>query len=230
MIDEPDIPRIANLLADPARAKILWTLIDGTTRPAGELAYAANISAQSATAHLAKLVEGGLLDMEAQGRHRYFRIANADVAGVIEGLASLGAGTRPRAPRTPLPSRSQPVQFLHARTCYGHLAGEMAVKILEAMLKARWLSADGQDFAVTRRGEEKLTALGVDLPAAHRPRRAFARACVDLTQRRPHLGGALGDALLDFYVARRWILRHRRSRVVSITPKGYENFRRLFGT
>lgn len=230
MIDEPDIPRIANLLADPARAKILWTLIDGTTRPAGELAYAANISAQSASAHLAKLVEGGLLDVEAQGRHRYFRIANADVAGVIEGLASLGAGTRPRAPRTPLPSRSRPVQFLHARTCYGHLAGEMAVKILEAMLKARWLSADGPDFTVTRPGEEKLTALGVDLAAAHRPRRAFARACVDLTQRRPHLGGALGDALLDFYVARGWILRHRRSRVVSITPKGYENFRRSFGT
>ena len=137
MHDEPDIPRIAGLLADTARARILWTLIDGTTRPAGELAYAANISAQSASAHLARLLDGGLLEAEAQGRHRYFRIASAEVAGVIESVAALGAATRPRAPRAPLPSPSTPVQFLHARTCYGHLAGEVAVKILEAMLKSR---------------------------------------------------------------------------------------------
>jgi len=230
MNDEPDIPRIAGLIADPARARILWTLIDGTTRPAGELAYAANVSAQSASAHLAKLVEGGLLQSESQGRHRYFRIASAEVASVLEGIASLGAATRPRAPRALLPSPSTPVQFLNARTCYGHLAGEMAVRILEAMLKARWLTVDGRDFAVTRPGEAKLAALDVDLAAARQPRRVFARACVDLTQRRPHLGGALGDALLDLYVARGWVQRLRRSRVVSITPKGHENFRRVFGT
>ena len=165
-----------------------------------------------------------------KGRHRYFRIASAEVAGVIESMASLSAATRPRAPRAPLPSRSVPVQFLHARTCYGHLAGEMAVRILEAMLKARWLTADGRDFAVTRLGEAKLAALDVDLAAARQPRRAFARACVDLTQRRPHLGGALGDVLLNLYVARGWVQRQRRSRVVSITPKGHENFRRVFGT
>jgi DNA-binding transcriptional ArsR family regulator len=231
MDEAPDIPRIAGLLADPARAKIVWSLIDGTTRPAGELAYAANISAQSASAHLAKLVEGGLLESEAQGRHRYFRIASAEVAGVVEGMASLGASIRPRAPRPPLPSQSVPVQFLHARTCYGHLAGEMAVRILEALQKSRWLAAAAgeRDFAVTRLGEQKLAALEVDLDAARRSRRVFARACVDLTQRRPHLGGALGDALLDLYVARGWVQRHRSSRVVSITPQGQQNFRRVFG-
>lgn len=228
MQDEAGISRIAHLLADPARARILWALIDGTTRPAGELAYAADISAQSASGHLAKLVEGGLLRSEAQGRHRYFRIASAEVAGLVEGMASLNAATRPRAPRPPLPSRSVPLQFLHARTCYGHLAGETAVKVLEAMLKARWLAADGADFEVTAVGEAKLAALHVDLAAARRSRRVFARACVDLTQRRPHLGGALGDALLQLYVSRGWILRQRRSRVVSITPAGRENFRRLF--
>jgi len=227
--DDPGIPRIANLLADPARARILWTLIDGTTRPAGELAYAANISAQSASAHLAKLVEGGLLDAEAQGRHRYFRIAGPDVAALIEGMASLSAVTRPRAPRSARPLRSEPLQFLHARTCYGHLAGEMAVRLLEAMLKARWLTPSGRDFTVTRTGAAKLTELGVDVGAARKPRRIFARACVDLTQRRPHLGGALGDALLQLYVARCWIQRMRRSRAVSITPAGHENFKRLFG-
>jgi DNA-binding transcriptional ArsR family regulator len=230
MHDVPDIPRIAGLLADAARAKIMWTLIDGTTRPAGELAYAANISAQSASAHLAKLVEGGLLECEAQGRHRYFRISSAEVAGAIEGIASLSAVASPRAPRVPLPSRSVPVQFLHARTCYGHLAGELAVRILEAMLKARWLTADERDFTVTALGEAKLAGLDMDLAAARQSRRVFARACVDLTQRRPHLGGALGDALLDLYVARGWVQRQRRSRLVTITPKGHENFRRVFGT
>jgi DNA-binding transcriptional ArsR family regulator len=229
MDDDPGIPRIANLLADPARAKILRTLIDGTRRPAGELAYTANISAQSASAHLAKLVDGGLLAQEAQGRHRYFRLANAQVADAIESLASLSVAVQPRAPRSPLPSKSVPVQFLNARTCYDHLAGESAVQVCEAMLKARWLTAEARDFRVTRLGEKELAALDVDLAAARRSRRVFARACVDLTQRRPHIGGALGAALLDVYVARGWILRARRSRVVNITPKGQEAFRRTFG-
>src|ERR1700710_594044 len=120
MSDALDIPRIANLLADPARATILWTLIDGTLRPAGELAYAANISAQSASAHLAKLVHGGLLVSQSQGGHRYFRLANAQTADAIESLGSLSAAIRPRVPRKALPSKSVPVQFLHARTCYDH--------------------------------------------------------------------------------------------------------------
>jgi len=229
MNEGADIPRIANLLGDPARAKILWTLIDGTTRPAGELAYAANISAQSASAHLAKLVEGGLLAAQAQGRHRYFRIASPQVADLVESMASLSEALGPRAPRRPPAARSAPAQFLHARTCYGHLAGELAVRLLEAMLQSRWLAAEGRDFRLTRLGESKLAAFDVDLATARQPRRVFARACVDLTQRRPHLGGALGDALLTACVARGWIQRHRRSRVVSITPKGQESFRRVFG-
>src|SRR5919106_6883275 len=108
MDETPDIPRIAALLADPARARILWTLIDGTTRPAGELAYAANVSAQSASAHLAKLVAGRLLTAEAQGRHRYFRIATPEVAQVIEGIASLDAATLPRTPRPARPPAHVP--------------------------------------------------------------------------------------------------------------------------
>src|SRR3954449_6815100 len=134
MHDAPDIPRIASLLADAARAKILWTLIDGTTRPAGELAYAANVSAQSASAHLAKLVEGGLLELQAQGRHRYFRIANAEVADAVESLGSLGESLAPRAPRPLALPKATPPQFLRARTCYDHLAGDTAVQICAAMV------------------------------------------------------------------------------------------------
>jgi DNA-binding transcriptional ArsR family regulator len=229
MNDEHALSRIAGLLADPARAKIIWALIDGTTRPAGELAYSANVSAQSASGHLAKLVDGGLIQAEAQGRHRYFRLAGAEVAAVVEGLASLGVANRPRAPRPPLPSPSVPIEFLYARTCYGHLAGEMAVKVLEHMLKARWLAAEGRDYTVTSTGKAKLAQLDVDVDSIRPPRRVFARACVDLTQRRPHLGGALGEALLETYVARGWILRQRRSRVVTITPKGHEGFKRTLG-
>ena len=228
MSDGAGIARIASLLADPARATMLKVLIDGTTRPAGELAYAANISAQSASAHLAKLVDGGLLAVEAQGRHRYFRIASAEAADALESLGSLSTAMRPRDPRSPAIPKAAPIQFLHARTCYDHLAGEIAVQLCEAMLKARWLTTEARDFRVTQLGQEKLVTLGIDLAAARASRRAFARACVDLTQRRPHLGGALGAALLDVYVARGWILRMRRSRAVSITPRGSEAFGRLF--
>jgi DNA-binding transcriptional ArsR family regulator len=227
MNDEQNIFRIGNLLADPARTAILWTLIDGTTRPAGELAFAANVSAQSASAHLAKLVEGGLLVSEAQGRHRYFKIASAETAYLIESLASFGASMKPRHPSQPPLVKTMPSHFLHARTCYDHLAGEIAVKALEAMLKMKWLVQAGQEFQVTQIGRDKLNGLGIDLSNEYNGRRVFARSCVDLTQRRPHLAGVLGAALLDLYVQDGWILRADRSRVVSITPKGHQAFKRV---
>jgi DNA-binding transcriptional ArsR family regulator len=227
MDDMPDIPRIAYLLADAARAKILWTLIDGTIRPAGELAFAANISAQSASAHLGKLVEGGLLKFESQGRHRYFRIANSEVACMIEGMASLSADITPRKPSCPPLVRAMPREFMHARTCYDHLAGEVAVKVLDSMLKTRWLVHKGPECSVTKLGEKKLAALDVNLDMVRMERRVFARPCVDLTQRRRHLGGALGAALLRLYVEQGWILRSPESRIVTITPKGHMAFKQI---
>jgi hypothetical protein len=125
-----------------------------------------------------------------------------------------------------LPSKATPVAFLHARTCYDHLAGEMAVRICESLLKARWLAVEGRNFRVTPSGAKSLAKLGVDIEEAQRQRRVFARACVDLTQRRPHIGGALGAALLSLYVEQGWVLRSRRSRVVSITPQGEDAFSR----
>ena len=227
-MNEPDVvARVAGLLADPARAQILLTLIDGSLRPAGELAFAANISAQSASAHLAKLVEGGLLALQAQGRHRYFQISSPEVASAVESLSSLSTALPPRRPLGPAIPKSAPVHFLHARTCYDHLAGEVAVQVCAAMLKARWLRAQGQNLELTRQGRERLTALGVDLSGARSARRSFARACVDLTQRRSHIGGALGAALLEMYLARKWILRMRGSRAVSVTPKGSQAFARI---
>ncbi|MBI1772607.1 MAG: winged helix-turn-helix transcriptional regulator [Burkholderiales bacterium] len=225
-----NIPRIAALMADPARAAILWTLIDGTTRPAGELAFAANVSAQSASAHLARLVEGGLLISQAHGRHRYFRIASAEAASLIESMAVLGAATHTKASRQPPPPalvRAMPHQFLHARTCYDHLAGELAVQLLDAMLKAKWLEPDAKDFKLTSLGREKLVAMGVASPEHGKGRRVYARCCIDLTQRRPHLAGVLGAELLDLFVREAWILRTPRSRVVSVTPKGQQALRQI---
>ncbi len=227
MNDALNIPHIAGLLADPARVIMLWTLIDGTTRPAGELAFAANVSAQSATAHLAKLVNGGLLVCEAQGRHRYFRIANAEAANLIETLASFGAAHSARALRRPPIVRAMPKQFLHARTCYDHLAGDMAVQVMQALRDAQWLTGPDQTVELTRLGKEGLTKFCVNLGAGKGKNRPFARSCVDLTQRRPHLAGILGAALLDFYVREGWILRTSRSRIVTITPKGHTGFKRL---
>lgn len=229
MNDDRGIARVAGLLADPARATIVHLLIDGTTRPAGELAHAANISAQSASGHLSKLVHAGLLALEAHGRHRYFRLASAEVADALESLTTLGAALWHGSVGTRAPSRRAPVPFLYARTCYDHLAGEIAVRVCEAMLKAQWLSLAQRDFHVTPLGERKLAALGVDVASARQTRRVFARACVDLTERRPHLGGALGAALLGAGLAQGWILRRRHSRTVTVTPKGGEALKRLFG-
>ncbi len=230
MDDAVYIPRVASLLADPARASILWILIDGTRRPAGELAFAANVSAQSASAHLAKLVEGGLLLCEAQGRHRYYKIASVEAASLIEGLASFGAVNQSRIPRKPSITRTMPAQFMHARTCYDHLAGTMAVDVMAAMLRANWLEEDWQGLAITPLGHLKLRQFGVDTSWPHNSRRPLARGCVDLTERRSHLAGVLGAALLDMYVREKWILRSSLSRIVTITPKGTAAFRNFLAS
>lgn len=200
-------------------------LIDGTTRPAGELAFVANVSAQSASAHLARLVEGGLLTSQAHGRHRYFRIASAEAASLIESMAVLGVATYvnvSRRPAQPALVRTMPKPFLHARTCYDHLAGELAVQLLDAMLKAKWLEADGKDFKPSALGIQKLIALGITNPEQTKSRRIYSRCCIDLAQRRPHLAGVLGAELLNLFVREAWILRTPHSRIVSVTPKGQQ--------
>jgi DNA-binding transcriptional ArsR family regulator len=224
-----DVVQLAKLLADPARAAMVWTLIDGTSRPAGELAFAANVSPQSASAHLAKLVAGGLLHSEAQGRHRYFRIAGADAADLIERLASFSAKAGVRAPPHPPLARAMPAQFLQARTCYDHLAGELAVRLLDAMLQAKWLVCAEEVFEATALGRRRFDALGVEVGVKSGSRRAYARSCIDLTQRRPHLSGALGAALLSCFVREGWVLRAPQSRVVSVTPKGWSALHQSFG-
>lgn len=223
----PNIARIAALLSDQARTKMIWLLIDGTTRPAGELAYAAGVSAQSASGHLTKLAEGGLLLVEQIGRHRYYRLASTDVARAVEALASCSVAIDVRMPPKPALLRTMSSEFLHARTCYDHLAGELAVRILAAMVDQGWLMRKRDDYVVTESGEKGFMSMGINVSEIHDQRRAFARSCVDLTERKSHLGGALGAALLQAFIDNGWILRSPKSRTVSITPKGRNAFDKL---
>jgi DNA-binding transcriptional ArsR family regulator len=220
------IATIGELLGDPARAKILVTLLDGRTRTAGELAFAANVSAQSASGHLAKLVDGGLLAVRSSGRHRYFSLAGPEVAHALEALGAI-AITKPAIHA--VRPRANAEMYL-ARTCYDHLAGRIAVEIARMMEKEGAIRAGGErDYELGRRGEEYFSKLGIEVDRLRGLRRSFARQCVDWTERRPHIGGALGAAICARFVAAGWIVPKRDTRAVRITHQGARELRKRFG-
>ncbi len=220
------IAKVAALLGEPARAAMLWLLIDGRARPAGELAFAADVSAQSASGHLSKLVDAGLLLVENQGRHRYYRLASHSVALALESLAAVA----PRPPARPMPaSKGTPPALRFARTCYDHLAGELGVGLLAQIEKKGMLMCNDRNFELSPRGEKAFAQLGVDLDAVRGAKRQFACGCLDWSERRFHLGGALGAALLQRMLDRRWLLRGRQARVLQLTPDGRAGLKELFG-
>lgn len=218
---------VARLVAEPSRGRMLTSLMDGRARTAKELAFAAGVTAPTASFHVAKLVEGEVLAVEAQGRHRYFRIARPEIAQALEALMT-AAGQRPTngtmaGGDEPLP----PIQ--RARMCYDHLAGRLGVDLLAALVRRRWLTERGRDFELTRRGREGLAEMGVDVCGAEEARRRFACACLDWSERRPHLGGALGAALVERMLAAKWLRRIEDSRVVAVTEKGRGQIAARFG-
>lgn len=216
----PGISQVAGLLADPGRAAMIWALMDGSARPAGELALLAGLSPSSTSGHLAKLTEGGLLVQETHGRNRYYKLAGPEVGQVVEALASAALAAQPRKPR-PIPvSRGTPLALREARTCYDHLAGELAVGLFERMAGAGWLVQDGKQVVVTDLGNAGLSALGIDLGSIGRRRRQLACACPDWSERKPHLGGALGAALLDTCKQAGWLRPANGSRALHVSPEG----------
>jgi DNA-binding transcriptional ArsR family regulator len=216
---------VAALIGDPTRAAILVELMGGRALTATELATRAGVASSTASDHLARLVRGGLLGCVAQGRHRYYRLASAEVAGVIEALGVLAPPSPGRQPVEP----DLAAGLLLARTCYDHLAGRLGVAIIDALVARRALQADGDSYRLTPSGETWLTAFGVDVAAARRRRRAFARACVDWTERRPHLAGALGQALLARLLGVGWLERLDGERVLHVTPLGEAGLRSELG-
>lgn len=223
MYDGPVIASIAALMGDPARANMLTALMDGRALTVSELAEAAGVGLPTASGHLAKLDQAGLLAAEKQGRHRYFRLSGPDVAEVLEAL--MGLAERTGAVRVRTGPRDAALRT--ARVCYDHLAGERAVRLMQA-LQDRGLVAPGGEPRLTPAGRDAFAALGLDLASLERGRRPLCRACLDWSERRSHLGGALGAAVLDHIVGAGWAKRGE-GRVVSFTPAGGAAFDRSFG-
>ncbi|WP_425450319.1 ArsR/SmtB family transcription factor [Virgifigura deserti] len=221
----PHIAEVAALIGDPARANILTALMDGRALTATELSYRAGVSPQTTSGHLAKLTESGLLAVESQGRHRYFRLATPAVAQAVEALMMLTTHTPPRYRP---PSREDQAIRL-ARTCYDHLAGKLGVAVTEALLDRACIEPVGRDYRVTATGDAFLRDLGIDLDKAKRQRRAFARQCLDWSERRPHLAGALGAALATRGFELGWISRAGDGRALQVSAAGHKALNDLFG-
>lgn len=223
MKDGPSIAPIAALAGDPARANMLGALLGGKALTAGELAREAGVTAQTASSHLAKLKDGGLIASLAQGRHRYFRLAGHDVAEMLEkmmGVAERAGHVRTRTgPKAP--------ELRKARICYDHLAGEMAVAMFEGMTQRR-LVAGGEAPRLTRRGEDFARGFGIDLDVLAKERRPLCKNCLDWSMRRHHLAGSLGAAMLARFTELGWVRRDRSSRAVIFSPRGEREFHRLF--
>jgi DNA-binding transcriptional ArsR family regulator len=217
---------IGELFGDRARAEMLVALLDGRARTAGELAFTANVSAQSASGHLSKLMDGGLLAVRSAGRHRYYSLAGPEVAHALEALGAI-ATMQPR--RGAVRPRANEEMYV-ARTCYDHLAGRIAVELAKKLEEENAIRARGEhDYELGRRGKEYFARLGIEVDRLRGSRRSFARQCVDWTERRPHIAGALGAAVCSRFLALGWIARRRDTRALRITHEGAQELRKRFG-
>jgi DNA-binding transcriptional ArsR family regulator len=215
------IANTAALVADPTRASILLLLVDGRARPAGELAYAAGVSAQTASSHLAKLLDGGMLAVEREGRHRYYRLANEQVVATLEHLAAISPPipVRRRAPNR----EAERLQF--ARCCYDHLAGALGVQLTKAMVGRGYLAgAEDKRYEVTTTGEAWFDSLGVAVGRLKPGPHGLARQCLDWTEREHHLAGPLGTRFLSVACDCGWLRRDSDSRAIRVTSDGWSAF------
>ena len=213
------LSELGALLAEPARAAMLLALMDGSARPAGELAQAAGVGAATASAHLKRLLEGGLLGVHVQGRHRYYRLADDDVAAWLESMA---------LPRTPRPLRTATVDLAlcRARNCYRHLAGQLGVAICEAWLERGWLQSRSDGLCLLPTAVDALMQAGWQALSTERLLTLRGRGCLDWTERRLHVGGPLGVALTEAMLEAGWLRRISRSRALQPSVDG---LRRLAG-
>lgn len=219
---------VAALVGDPARANMLTALMNGRALTASELAQEAGITPQTASSHLAKLEAGGLIEPEKQGRHRYYRLTDDDVAAVLEGLAGLAARTGHMRVRT---GPKDPA-LRRARICYDHLAGDLGVQMLDAMRARHWIRQKKQEIALTAEGERFLVQhLQISEAMLTHPRRPVCKACLDWSERRHHLAGTLGAALMQRFTELKWASRDATpgSRVVNFSRSGEKQFSALFG-
>jgi DNA-binding transcriptional ArsR family regulator len=208
---------IGALVGDPARANMLTALMNGESLTASDLAWHAGVTPQTASGHLARMTEAELVKVTASGRHRYYRLASPRVAQMLESIFLVASDQS--QPRRRIPSYVDTV-MRDGRTCYDHLAGRLGVAVTGALVTRGCIDLEDEAAVLTRRGHKFFDGLGVDLEAIGRKRRCFCRVCVDLTERRPHLAGAVGAALCLHCFGAGWIERVKDSRGVTVTPKG----------
>jgi DNA-binding transcriptional ArsR family regulator len=219
------ISPVASLLADPARVSILLALSDGREVAAGELALVAGVTAATASFHLAKLTSAGMISLRRQGRHQLYRLASPELVQALEALAVLAPEAAPRTHRQARIGRA----VRAGRTCYDHLAGRLGVCLTRALVDRGAVRLAGTEFDVTPAAEQLLGELGIDLATVRARRRAFAPACLDWSEREPHIAGALGAVLLTRLFDLDWIKRMPASRAVEVTLAGRRGFHRTFG-
>jgi DNA-binding transcriptional ArsR family regulator len=226
------VSKIAAAIGEPARARMLYCLDDGRARTSTELAMLAEITPSTASVHLHRLEAQRLVKVFAQGKHRYYSLASANVAAALEALSVLAGGTRDVfLPNTPNRLRA-------ARTCYDHIAGTLGVALHDRIKAMGWLAAGSHDsakpvadnaYSLTRSGTKAFEELGMSVEETRSLRRRFAYACVDWSERRPHIGGAVGAALLSVALKRKWVIQELDSRALAITPAGRREMRTRFG-
>jgi DNA-binding transcriptional ArsR family regulator len=220
----PDIAIVAQLLGDPARANMVMALMSGQALSASELAHEAGVTPPTATGHLSKLVLLGLLKGEKQGRHRFFQLCDPDVGEAVEALIAVAA----RAGHLRARPGPKDEAMRHARSCYDHLGGRLAVDLTGRWLAAGLLTWRGGAFQLTRKGRDFLSGRGIELSRLDSLKRPLCRSCMDWSERRPHLGGALGAAILAHVVSEGWAVRGQGQRAVSFSRRGEENFVRWY--
>ena len=224
MDSTPNIAKIGALLGDNARARMLSALMHGKALTASELATEAGVTAQTATTHLSKLEAGGLLQMRKQGRHKYFAIANENVATLLETLMSLTNVHEPLRTRT----GPRDEQMRTARVCYNHLAGYKGVQLYDHLISSRSIVDEKGSLLLTVKGERLVTKLGIELELLRASRSPLCRTCLDWSERRTHLAGSLGRALFEKFELVRWLKRVPGSRAVKFSSKGEQEFNRIF--
>ncbi|MEP3345221.1 MAG: winged helix-turn-helix domain-containing protein [Litoreibacter sp.] len=222
MKEGPDIARIANLIGDPSRSNMLTALMSGKALTAGELASEAGVQLQTASGHLVRLEEGGLIKRERQGRHHYFRLADAEVATVLEALMGLAAAKGQLRTRT----GPRDLELRHARVCYNHLAGELGVALYDGLRARGVLRGEGDSIALADTGRAEMEALGIELNT--KSRSPECKSCLDWSARGSHLAGRLGRAILDHTFTQGWAIRPENTRIVRFTALGEAAFRKTF--
>jgi DNA-binding transcriptional ArsR family regulator len=216
-----ELENIASLIGEPARIKMLWSLLDGRAYTATELSYFSNTSPQSASMHLAKLVQASLLKVSVQGRHRYYSFATDEVAFAIESIGGL-------VPKHKILQRNlseQPIRY--CRTCYDHLAGKVGVIIHDKILEKNYLVKKEDSYVLTSGGEVWFSSMGIDIPSLIKKRRTFVKPCLDWSERRYHLAGTIGASLLSVFLERDFVRRKRNSREIIVTTQGRHGLRQF---